>query len=339
MSDPAASLVAQAAADPALQRRQRTIIESFLDGKAPGTVRAYRHCLARVAAWSGLPGIDDFAAHFLSLGPGGAFDLANAFRAWGLGEQGWSPSYLNVHLAALRSLAKLCRRLGLITWTLDVDGIAVEPLRDTRGPGLAGIVKLLEAAGAQTDEWCAARDTALVWIFSTTALRLNEVGSLDMAHVDLAGRRLFALRKGKKERVWITIPAETVDTLQAWLDVRGRQPGPLFISRATRKRRPDGRLANCSLWMIIRDLAASSGIKARPHGLRHTAITEVLEMTNGSIRSAQKLAAHASPSTTMKYDDNRRDLAGDMAGKLAEAIVRARRDRQHARVSIRPPVP
>lgn len=331
MSDPSASLVSQAAANTALRRRQRSIIESFLAGKAPGTVRAYRYGLARVATWSGQASIDEFAAYFLALGPGAAFDLANAFRAWGLGEQGWCPSYVNIHLAALRSLVKLARRLGLVTWSLDVDGLAVEPLRDTRGPGLAGIVKLLEAAVAQTDEWCAARDSALVWIFSTTALRLNEVGSLDLAHVDLAGRRLFALRKGKKERVWISMPSEAVSALNAWIDRRGRQPGPLFVSRATRKRRPDGRLANCSLWMIIRDLAAGAGITARPHGLRHAAITEVLELTGGSIRSAQRFAAHANPATTIKYDDNRQDVAGEMATKLAEAIVRARRDTEQRR--------
>jgi hypothetical protein len=39
------------------------------------------------------------------------------------------------------------------------------------------------------------------------------------------------------------------------------------------------------------------------------------------VRAAQAHARHASPQTTMRYDDNRQDLAGQTAAKLADALI------------------
>jgi hypothetical protein len=38
------------------------------------------------------------------------------------------------HIAALRSVSKLARTLGLITWFLEAPGVKAERRRDTRGP-------------------------------------------------------------------------------------------------------------------------------------------------------------------------------------------------------------
>ena len=58
-----------------------------------------------------------------------------------------------------------------------------------------------------------------------------------------------------------------------------------------------------------------------PHGLRHASITAALDTSNGDVRAAQAHARHASPQTTMRYDDDRQDLAGKMAAKLAEVLT------------------
>ena len=41
----------------------------------------------------------------------------------------------------------------------------------------------------------------------------------------------------------------------------------------------------------------------------------------GDVRATQAHARHANPQTTMRYDDNRQDLAGRTAAKLAEILV------------------
>ena len=56
----------------------------------------------------------------------------------------------------------------------------------------------------------------------------------------------------------------------------------------------------------------------RPHGLRHASIAAALDTSNGDVRAAQAHARHANRQTTMRYDDNRQDLAGKVAAKLAD---------------------
>jgi integrase/recombinase XerC len=49
---------------------------------------------------------------------------------------------------------------------------------------------------------------------------------------------------------------------------------------------------------------------------RHSAITAALEATNGNIAEVMKFSRHKDPKVLMKYDDNRKDVAGDIAGKI-----------------------
>jgi integrase/recombinase XerC len=52
--------------------------------------------------------------------------------------------------------------------------------------------------------------------------------------------------------------------------------------------------------------------------LRHEAITRALDRTHGDIRTVQRFSRHADPKTLLRYDDRRRDLAGDVARLVAE---------------------
>jgi integrase len=76
-------------------------------------------------------------------------------------------------------------------------------------------------------------------------------------------------------------------------------------------------------WPLLRDpeLRRPSGVRARPRGLRHASITTALDTSNGDVRAAQAHARHANPQTTMRYDDNRQDLAGKVAAGLAAALL------------------
>jgi integrase/recombinase XerC len=62
------------------------------------------------------------------------------------------------------------------------------------------------------------------------------------------------------------------------------------------------------------------GLKTPPHGLRHASITAALDANNGDVRAVQLHARHADPQTTMRYDDNRQDLAGRVAASLATVL-------------------
>jgi len=71
---------------------------------------------------------------------------------------------------------------------------------------------------------------------------------------------------------------------------------------------------------MIRTLGKKAGINLAPHKLRHSAITILLDKSNGNIRLAQKFGMHSSPTTTLRYDDSRMDAFGKSASILADAV-------------------
>jgi integrase/recombinase XerC len=85
--------------------------------------------------------------------------------------------------------------------------------------------------------------------------------------------------------------------------------------------RPGLRMTGNGLYRVIRSLGDLAGVRARPHGLRHASITAALDTSNGDVRAAQAHARHANPQTTMRYDDDRLDLAGKVAASLAAALI------------------
>ncbi len=55
----------------------------------------------------------------------------------------------------------------------------------------------------------------------------------------------------------------------------------------------------------------------RPHGLRHAAITEALDLLGGDVRRVQRFSRHRDVRVLNAYDDNRQDLAGEVARIVA----------------------
>jgi len=60
----------------------------------------------------------------------------------------------------------------------------------------------------------------------------------------------------------------------------------------------------------------------RPHGLRHAAITAALDEINGNVRAAREFSGHASVEVLLRYDDNRKDVGGEVASKVIRRIAK-----------------
>lgn len=306
------------------EKEIRSFMNSFWLGRHPRTVRAYKDDFARLATWANSVSTEAFVSHFFSLGSGAAYRLAYEFKGQMMAKK-WSPAYVNNHLSALRALVKFARRIERIEWSLDIENVPIEAFRDTKGPGFDGLVRIVNVAAQQEDKWRATRDTAIVMLMITMGLRCNEVVTLDLEHVDFRGKRIYVQAKRKLQRNWVTASKEMLASVKAWVTKRGSEPGPLFLSRAFGRQRPDGRLANSSTWKIVSDLATKAGLDSWPHALRHAAITTVLDLTDGNVCAAQAFARHSSPAETMRYDDTRKDLGGEMGAKISKALARARK--------------
>jgi len=73
---------------------------------------------------------------------------------------------------------------------------------------------------------------------------------------------------------------------------------------------------------VARDRAKAAGLTrtVSPHRVRHGAITEALNLTNGNVRAVQSFSRHAKTDTVLRYDDNRNGHQGKVTNLLAAAV-------------------
>lgn len=314
-----------AAPVPTFDRAQlEDVVARFLDRRKETTLRTYAASLEDFRAFVGAETPLEAARALLAHGQGPANALADRYRR-DLLRRGLASATVNLRLAALRSLVKLAGTSGLVPWKLEVEGEKAETYRDTAGPGLDGIARILQALEGRTAK--AVRDLALVRLMYDRGLRRGEVLSLDLEDLDLDGprARVRTVRKGKHGREALTVSTKTAEALRAWLRVRpaivdeeGRRPVFVGLDRAGNSK---GRLTGQALHALVRRLGEKAGVPGlRPHAFRHAAITRVLDLTNGNVREARKFSGHAKIETLMVYDDNRSDTAGDLAELLAQEV-------------------
>lgn len=297
-----------------LSHAGEALLATWFAGKDAATVRAYSRDLADFADYIGALNVGAGLEHFLTLAPGEANGVALNYRG-ALLASGKAPATVNRHLAALRSVVKLARVLGRITWALELSGVEAIAYRDTRGPGAAGFRTLVRSLEQRTDAK-GRRDVAIVRLLFDMGLRRQEVVTLDVEHFARAAGTLSVLGKKRRSRELLTVPAPTVAVLDAWLAVRGLEPGPLFTNcdRAGKGERLTGR----AIAYITHRAGENAGIGAvRPHGLRHAAVTHALDLTNGDTRRVAKFSRHRNLNTLLIYDDARRDDGGAVASLVA----------------------
>jgi len=132
-----------------------------------------------------------------------------------------------------------------------------------------------------------------------TGIRVNEVVSIKCHDIDLPGRSLRLVGKGKRERYVFLANDWIAQITSAYLATRSelslRHPHLLFNSHYEPLTAPTmrSRLAKAG-----RDAGLS--VKVTPHMLRHTAATQLIE-AGVDIRYIQRLLGHASLSTTELY--------------------------------------
>jgi integrase/recombinase XerC len=300
--------------------------EDFFRRLDPETRRGYRLDLRHLCRWLGAPDdVDGLARSLAQLQQVQANLIASRWRDL-LKESGLAAATVNRRLAALRSLSRDMRRGGLTPWSIEVDDLKAKPYRDTRGPGLEAVAAMLAEARKESPAK-GARDELVISFLGEMALRCKEVATLDLEHVSEDRSEIMVLRKKQSDRVRIPLPDATKAALVAWLAHRGLDEGPLVtpLDPGLAKRGRRGNVARSTIYRIVRTLAARSNVKAWPHGLRHTAITEALEQTGGNVRLVQRFSGHSKIETVMIYDDARKDPAKDVA-ELVSKSVREKRE-------------
>ena len=285
-------------------------IDAFLSavqheyGYSEHTLRAYRADLTRFSAFAEQHGVHSVERIDLEL-----------LRAWLWERQqaGLAANTLGRNVAALKSWGTWLESRRL------VPGSPAARLRAPKKPqslprvlSVEQAERLLASAAEQSESGDPRhiRNHAALELLYASAIRVAELCSLTLTHVDLTERTVRVHGKGNKERV-VPLGAPAARALHRYLtDARPRlvesRPPTTTVSataaQAAFLNDRGGAWGTTSVYRVVaRALSAEPGSGPRgPHTLRHTAATHLLD-GGADLRVVQEMLGHASLASTQVY--------------------------------------
>jgi integrase len=148
-------------------------------------------------------------------------------------------------------------------------------------------------------------------------LRRAELCGLDLTDFDPEDCSLTVRAgKGRRDRM-VYLPETVCEHVEAWIEVREAEPGPLFCPVRITGEVPITRLRGESLWYILKRRQRQAGLEGiTPHQFRRGCITAMLE-AEVDLLTVQELVGHANAVTTARYDRR-----GDGARRRATQVLR-----------------
>ncbi len=297
------------------------LVHDFFSDKSASTQRAYRKDLKDFSEFLKVDSVEDAAKTFLGHGQGNANWWALKYRQH-MVRRSLSPATTNRRLASLRSLVNFSSQIGMIPWDLAVKSVKHQKYRDTFGPGKEVVLRMF-AAVREFSSPRKERDAALLKLIYLLGLRRSEAANLQLYDYDPDRKLLAVLGKGRTEKEILKMSPGLINTLNEWIDKRGREPGPL-LSKLSVAGRALNKISSNGIYEIIKRIGRDIGVDVRPHGFRHTAITELCEEAakrGMTFKDVQDFARHKNPSTTLLYWDRAHSNQGRMSELLEESIA------------------
>jgi integrase len=231
-----------------------------------------------------------------------------------------SPQTIKQHLAGIKML---------FDYLVISQIVPVNPAAPVKGPTHVvkrGKTPVLSAEDARTlldsiplDSLQGLRDRALIGVMLFSFARISAVLGMKVSDFYENGRRRWfrLLEKGGKHHE-VPVHHKAQDYVAEYLEKASFPPNaPLF--QTFRKKEPTGRaISRSEAYRMIRRRAVDASVYAPVccHSFRATGITVYLE-NNGTLETAQKIAAHESPRTTKLYDRTDDQLTLDEIEKIS----------------------
>jgi len=146
------------------------------------------------------------------------------------------------------------------------------------------------------------RDAAIISIMLGAGLRREGVTTLNLGDYDYENKKLIIRGKRSKQRTAYLVEG-AIAALGDWLEIRGADPGPLFLavnkSSSLIYRR---RMTPQAIYHILATRAKQASVKFfTPHDLRRTFVSNLLD-AGVDIATVAKMAGHSNIQTTARYD-------------------------------------
>jgi len=145
------------------------------------------------------------------------------------------------------------------------------------------------------------RDKSMLELLYATGMRVSELISLNVNHLNLDDGFVRCFGKGSKERI-IPIHEQAIKDLMFYIHefrplIAAEQEEALFVNRHGK------RLTRQGFWFILKNYAQEMGIEnlITPHTLRHSIATHLLHSGKMNLRELQEFLGHANISTTQIY--------------------------------------
>lgn len=316
-----------------------TLLDDWLSRtRSPHTKRMYRSNINALFLAIGYEITPNILAQFLLLDSHQAFELVSQYHG-SLIEQSLAPATINQKLAAIKSLVNYASQAGKCHYTLvNIKAEKLTQYRDTKGIPKSQFKLMMDTVN--TDTIKGLRDRAILFLLWGNALRRSEIVNCDVKDFSPKAGELIITGKGKiGQPETISLGKSAIAAIDKWLVAKKNYnlddpcleivahgensqdlTVPLFC--AVHKGYWGNRLHTHSIYKLVQKYAKLAGIDKvmSPHRIRHSSITEALNLTNGDVRKVQKLSRHSNLNTLMIYDDNRQNLQGEVTGLLDDLI-------------------
>ncbi|MBW4638142.1 MAG: site-specific integrase [Gloeocapsa sp. UFS-A4-WI-NPMV-4B04] len=220
----------------------------------------------------------------------------------------YTPSTTKKMLCALRRVLQEARKLRLIsledyTNAIDLPRIDTPPQK-LRGRALSEseLAALVDVCQTEDSRPIDIRDLALIAILRGGGVRRTEAVNLELRDFNPKTGAL-EIRSGKRKSYrTVYLPSAAIELVSKWLLIRGHSPGALLCPvKKGAQVELRSMTADAVLKIVRRRSKQASVEEFSPHDFRRTFCSDLLD-AGTDIVTVQKLAGHASPVTTAKYD-------------------------------------
>ncbi len=272
--------------------RYVTAFLNYLDSErhfSARTVTNYAHALARFREFEGAPAWRECTAdHFRTY----LFSMMKAEMA---------RATIRLHFAALRAFYRFLNERH--QWPGNPIKEVQLPKPERKLPLVlteAQMIALLDAPlkakpTRNAPKWLPWRDAAILELFYSAGLRLQELADLDVNDLDHYTESIRVTGKGRKERI-CPVGAPALAAIERYRLEASVMSGPLFLSKLRKRLSTRNIAAMLEKYVLLAELPRG----VTPHKLRHSFATHLLDH-GADLRSVQSLLGHASLSTTQIY--------------------------------------